>query len=102
MLDAHISCDEKNYCKTSYFYTDIPAQIEVILTVFVAPGLTTQTSINLDASDTIAGVKLKIEAETNILASQQTLLFNGVVLSDDETVLEICIEDGSNLIVVFG
>ena len=82
-----------------HFNTDnMQMQIEVILTIYLTPTIITQANIELDASDTIAIVKSKIEGETNISADQQILIFNNEILSDDQrTVSEYNIHNGSNL-----
>jgi hypothetical protein len=66
--------------------------------IFAQYGETT-ISLDVEPSDTIAGVKAKIEVQEGILSSLQQLTFNGTVLQDGSVLSEYNIQKNAVLIL---
>lgn len=75
--------------------------VEVTVSVIFTATVLTQFPIELDISDTIAAVKVKIQQESGISAGQQIIIINNAVISDDQrTVAEFDIQNGSEIVVI--
>uniref|UniRef100_A0A7S1XHP2 Ubiquitin-like domain-containing protein n=1 Tax=Erythrolobus australicus TaxID=1077150 RepID=A0A7S1XHP2_9RHOD len=59
-----------------------------------------QTEIDIDATDTIARIKERVEEKAGIDPKQQRLIFGGRQLADEKTAKEYNIEGGSVLHLV--
>ena len=57
-------------------------------------------TLDVEASDTIAMVKDKIQDKEGIAINKQSLTFNGNKVKDNKTLAEVTIAEGSELVLV--